>query len=359
MYVKFNLVAYFAAIAIIPITASFSTYIGHEFIGFCYFLSAVYFLDVIINLFTVREKNIIATVDESRITYLKSRFIFDAVSMIPWFSIAYLYNIKFSEEFSVIYMIRIYNLYKILMENAIYKKIANKLDEKYGLGSSFFSMFGMGSLLFVFLHLHACSYFLVGKMIEFSSTSWISLNNSTDILSKSLSDQYSWAFFAAIGNTFPVTGYRPSSVVEKWITIFLILIGATLYAVLVGTISSFSFGLDSSGRLYNEKIEEVQEYLNFKQLDDKIKTRVKKYYELKYNGKYFDEKQIMSELNISLRQEIAVHICRKLIEKVPFLNRKTGDGRDESFARSISTALEPVYFIDGDRIFEQGEVYTY
>ena len=309
---------------------------GHEFIGFCYFLTAVYFLDVIVNLFTIREKNIVVTVYESRIIYLKSRFVFDVISMIPWFAI-------FSNEgYSLFYMIRIYNLYKISTDNAIYKKIANTMDEKYGLGSSFFSMFGMGSLLFVFLHFHECLYFLVGKQIGFSSTSWITLNNNTGILQKPLIDQYSWAFFAAISNTFPVTGYRPSSVVEKWITIFLILIGATLYAVLVGTISSFSFGLDSSGRLYNEKIEEVQEYLNFKQLDDKIKTRVKKYYELKYNGKYFDEKQIMSELNISLRQEIAVHLCKNLVEKVPFLNRKIGDGRDESFVRSISTSKTPL-----------------
>ncbi|KAJ3061232.1 hypothetical protein HK102_009188, partial [Quaeritorhiza haematococci] len=52
--------------------------------------------------------------------------------------------------------------------------------------------------------------------------------------------------------------------------------------------------------------------------------------------------------------EIAVHNCRDLIAKVPFLRRNACDGRDEQFIRRIAVALRPIYCVKGDKIFEQG-----
>lgn len=89
---------------------------------------------------------------------------------------------------------------------------------------------------------------------------------------------------------------------EQWSTIVTCLIGALLYASLVGTISSFSFGLDSSGRMYKQKMDEVNEYMSYKHLGPILKNKVRQYFQLKYRGKYFDEAAIMLELNDSLRQ---------------------------------------------------------
>ncbi|KAJ3228234.1 Potassium voltage-gated channel sub H member 7 [Clydaea vesicula] len=198
-------------------------------------------------------------------------------------------------------------------------------------------------------------FFMSSKMQSFQTQSW-KLLEKEGILAKSVGAQYTWSVFAAISNTFPVTGYRPTDSYEQWVTIVLVLIGATLYATLVGTISSFSFGLDSSGRLYKEKMDEVNEYLNYKKLSPNIKNRVKQYYELKFKGKYFNEVEILGELNNSLRQDIAIHNCRDLIRKVPFLCRSQNDGRDEAFNRCIASALQPCYYINGDRILEAGDV---
>ena len=66
----------------------------------------------------------------------------------------------------------------------------------------------------------------------------------------------------------------------------------------------------------------------------------------------------MNELNAPLRQEIAVHNCRDLIQKVPFLRRHQDDGRDDLFLGRIANALRATYFIKGDTIFEQGRVST-
>ncbi|TPX74354.1 hypothetical protein CcCBS67573_g04386 [Chytriomyces confervae] len=106
------------------------------------------------------------------------------------------------------------------------------------------------------------------------------------------------------------------------------------YASIVGTISSFSIGLDVSGRLYKQKIDELKEYMRWKGLDPVTRRKVIKYYEIKYRGKFFEE----------------------LISKVPFLNRKMHDGRDELFLGRIATALTTSYYVPGDIIISAGDM---
>jgi predicted nucleic acid-binding protein len=136
----------------------------------------------------------------------------------------------------------------------------------------------------------------------------------------------------------------------------MILFGAVLYAVLVGTISSFSFGLDSSGRKYKEKLDEVNEYMQYIKLNEEMRQKVFQYFELKYKGKYFNEENILGEMNESLKRDIAIHNSKDLIAKVPFLRRELNDGRDNVFLGRIAQALKATHFVTDDIIFEQGWV---
>ncbi|KAJ3130618.1 Potassium voltage-gated channel sub H member 7 [Physocladia obscura] len=107
---------------------------------------------------------------------------------------------------------------------------------------------------------------------------------------------------------------RPSDPLEQGFAIVAALVGAILYAILVGTISSFSFGLDSSGRRFKEKIDEVQEYMTYRKLSEPVKSKANIYsfpgviLPIAFTdifvtkGKYFDEDAILSEMNESLKQ---------------------------------------------------------
>ncbi|KAJ3064355.1 hypothetical protein HDU98_012224, partial [Podochytrium sp. JEL0797] len=55
---------------------------------------------------------------------------------------------------------------------------------------------------------------------------------------------------------------------------------------------------------------------------------------------------------------VATINCRRLIEKVSFLKRNEGDGRDEIFLGKLAIALVPTFFVPGDHIFKQGEMST-
>ncbi|TPX66930.1 hypothetical protein SpCBS45565_g04147 [Spizellomyces sp. 'palustris'] len=322
--------------------------------------------DDLVNLFTIayREGLPLSTWESCK-RYLSGRFALDLFTTLPLDIVFAGSDIPYPDCFVLLRLFRLWSLYTIVVSNPLYGRFSNWLQHALGVGGSFMSVWLFGALLLIYLHLYACGTFLMGKL-----TGYVSWANLQTVLDKPPSGQYTWAFFAAIGNTFPITGFRPTTALEQWTTIICCLVGALLYASLVGTISSFSFGLDSSGRMYKQKMDEVNEYMAYKNLGDTLKRKVRSFFQLKYRGKYFDEATILRELNDSLRQEvlqaiidrlsrvqeITIHNCRDLIAKVNFLSRNVGDGRDLDFLGRIANALKAVYYIKGDTIFEQGRV---
>ncbi|KAJ3350672.1 anaphase-promoting complex subunit Hcn1 [Entophlyctis luteolus] len=162
-------------------------------------------------------------------------------------------------------------------------------------------------------------------------------------------------FRRSAANVFPVA-YHPVDANEQIISVVLMLLGAGLFACVVGSISSIAMGYDASGRLFKQKVDELKEYMTWRSLEPITQRKIMKYFNLKYRGKYFDESSLLNEMNDSLRMEIAVHNCKELISKVPFLRRTQNDGRDDLFAGRIASALQPCYYVAGDVLFLQGEI---
>ncbi|KAI9092121.1 hypothetical protein DFS34DRAFT_310595 [Phlyctochytrium arcticum] len=282
--------------------------------------------------------------------YCTRRLIADIITTLP-FDLIFGYQTTMPWTLTLIRLLRLYDIYSIASSNPFYAHFSSWLQNIFGVGGSFISVWIFGGLLVVYLHLYACGMFLMGQITDYESWKLI-----PSVLADGFARQYTWGLFSAVANTFPITGFRPVSPLEQWTTIICCLVGALIYASLVGTISSFSFGLDSSGRMYKQKMDEVNEYMAYKSLTAALKTKVRAYFELKYRGKYFDEVAILRELNESLRKEITIHNCRDLIAKVNFLLRNVGDGRDMEFLGRIASTLKAVYYTQGDTIFDQGLV---
>ncbi|KAJ3399223.1 anaphase-promoting complex subunit Hcn1, partial [Chytridiales sp. JEL 0842] len=178
----------------------------------------------------------------------------------------------------------------------------------------------------------SCIIIMLAKFYNVAGT-WISNHKSASIFTK-----YTWSLFQAVGNTFPLT-YKPDTTAEQWAVIFFVIAGAALYACIVGSISSFAMGLDAAGKLFRQKMDELNDYMTWKKLSPITRQKVRRYYEIKYRGKLFEEATLLASMNESLRSEIAIHNCRELITKVPFLRREENDGRDEMFIGRIATSL--------------------
>ena len=50
--------------------------------------------------------------------------------------------------------------------------------------------------------------------------------------------------------------FPPMNMTEMWMTTFSMMLGATFYALFIGTMSTLLLAVDASGRLYNERVSD-------------------------------------------------------------------------------------------------------
>ncbi|KAJ1563386.1 hypothetical protein HK096_001194, partial [Nowakowskiella sp. JEL0078] len=121
----------------------------------------------------------------------------------------------------------------------------------------------------IFLHLHACSIFLFAKFSLFED------NYSHEYLSSlNIWSEYSFGWWAAVANTFPVNGnIIPSLYLEQWVATVMTLIGVVILARMNGSISAFTLVSDPCGRKYKEYLDEVGEWMKIKKIPDELRTK--------------------------------------------------------------------------------------
>jgi hyperpolarization activated cyclic nucleotide-gated potassium channel 2 len=165
-------------------------------------------------------------------------------------------------------------------------------------------------------------------------------------------DHYTVFFFESASIMFSAAwgAVPPVATHDRLSKICNMVMSAFLLALFTANITTFMIRLDSSGRLFAEKLEEVSQYIQYKGLGRDIQQRIFQYYHFKYSkGKYFDEEKILAELNQPLRVSISMRECRPLIVQVPFFK-----DADHSFITQVVTILKVNHFLHDDIIIEQG-----
>ncbi|KAJ3321101.1 Potassium/sodium hyperpolarization-activated cyclic nucleotide-gated channel 4 [Blyttiomyces sp. JEL0837] len=179
---------------------------------------------------------------------------------------------------------------------------------------------------------------------------WIDLSDNID-RNLPIIDRYTTGFYNSAAEMLS-SGFgseAPLTTRQRWFTVMNMIVSAMSLALLVGNVTTVMTGLDSSGRMFKEKIDEVQQYILYKDLDYDLKRRILSYFEFKYSkGKLFDEGRILTELNQPLRKQISLHNCKSLILKVPFF-RDAGD----AFISNVVTILKINHFLPGDLVIEE------
>ncbi|KAJ3194486.1 Potassium voltage-gated channel sub H member 7 [Entophlyctis luteolus] len=244
--------------------------------------------------------------------------------------------------------LRFYRLPGMLATCPIFQRASSTINSAAGFPAT--HILNIVFAIFYFLHLNACCIYYFGRISGFDG--WVFV--WPEAQEASLGQFYSWTFFQAVGNMFPIN-FTPQTALEQAVAAMFIVCAAILYGTFLGSISSAAVSINPSGRLYNQKLDELNDYVKWKNLDPMTEQKLVSYYEVKYRGKYFEEQNLLADMNDSLRAEIAIHNTRWLVEKVPFLRRNENDGRDAIFFSRIASMLNANYFIRGDFITKQGE----
>ncbi|XP_062367293.1 potassium/sodium hyperpolarization-activated cyclic nucleotide-gated channel 3 [Cinclus cinclus] len=330
-------------------------------------LSDTFFLaDLVLNFRTgiVVEDNteIILDPHTIKMKYLKSWFLVDFISSIP---VDYIFLIvdletqvdsdvyKTARALRIVRFTKILSLLRLLRLSRLIRYI-HQWEEifhmTYDLASAVVRIFNLIGMMLLLCHWDGCLQFLVPMLQDFPEDCWVSKNH---MVNDSWGKQYSHALFKAMSHMLCI-GYgqqAPEGMTDVWLTMLSMIVGATCYAMFIGHATALIQSLDSSRRQYQEKYKQVEQYMSFHKLPGDTRQRIHEYYEHRYQGKMFDEENILGELSEPLKEEIINFNCRNLVANMPLFANA-----DPNFVTAMLTKLRFEVFQPGDFIIREGTV---
>ncbi len=207
----------------------------------------------------------------------------------------------------------------------------------------------IGVLLLI--HWIACGWFLVAVLDGFPPDSWVvrAELEEVDLGSQYLRSLY-WGFV-----TTTTVGYgdiTPSRNAEYAFTVVVMIVGASMYALIIGSIASLVSSIDAAKAAFWERVDGVGLYLRARGVPEPLQEQVRDYYEYiwdRYRGT--DTRELLRDLPSATRLEVLYHLTRELVERVPLFSHG-----DTAMRNALLMALEPRVFVAGSRVVGAGEV---
>ena len=91
--------------------------------------------------------------------------------------------------------------------------------------------------------------------------------------------------------------------------------------------------------------------MQFCKLPGELRGRVREYYDVKFQGKMFDEKKILEELNPILRERVINYNCQSQLKSIDFLA-----DIDSNVLSELMSSLKFDVYLQGDEIVTEGQL---
>ncbi|XP_054724920.1 potassium/sodium hyperpolarization-activated cyclic nucleotide-gated channel 2-like [Uloborus diversus] len=357
-----------ANLIVLPVAISFfNDDLSIRWIAFNCLSDTVFLLDILVNFRTGimnQDNSEQVILDPSLIArhYLRTWFFLDLISSIPLDYIFLIFNQDYQENVQLLHAgraLRILRLAKMLSLLRLLRlsrlvRYVSQWEEVYflNMASVFMKIFNLICMMLLIGHWSGCLQFLVPMLQGFPPNSWVAIN---ELQHAFWLEQYSWALFKAMSHMLCI-GYGrfpPQSITDMWLTLLSMISGATCYALFLGHTTNLIQSLDSSRRQYREKLKQVEEYMAYRKLPRQLRHRITTYFEHRYQGKFFDEEEILNELSERLREDVINYNCRSLVASVPFFANA-----DQNFVNDVVTKLKYEVVQPGDVIIKEGTLGT-
>ncbi|XP_034552999.1 potassium/sodium hyperpolarization-activated cyclic nucleotide-gated channel 2-like [Notolabrus celidotus] len=323
----------------------------------------LFMVDLVLNFRTgiVKEDSTEILLDPRAIRqkYLKTWFLVDFVSSIPVDYIFLMVDSLDSEVYRTARALRIVRFTKILSLLRLLRlsrliRYIHQWEEifhmTYDLASAMVRIVNLIGMMLLLCHWDGCLQFLVPMLQDFPPDCWVSKNL---MVNDTWGVQYSYALFKAMSHMLCI-GYgaqAPEGMTDVWLTMLSMIVGATCYAMFIGHATALIQSLDSSRRQYQEKYKQVEQYMSFHKLPADVRQKIHEYYEHRFQGKMFDEENILGELSEPLKEEIVSFNCRSLVANMPLFANA-----DPNFVTAVLTKLRFEVFQPSDFIIREGTV---
>ena len=301
-------------------------------------LSAMYFVNMVINLafFTDMIINFnLMYFDEKLLTmisdrkliakrYLRGFFIIDFISILPYDDITLATGSKANLKIlRIVRIVRLAKLLRILRSSRIFARFENSMTINYG--ALKLVKFVVGTLFIA--HWMACLWHLV-KVVEQSRCNWVTDyyfgeclyndadNNDEHVTARSL---YFTALYLST-MTISTVGYgdvTPQTEPERVFLTVGMLVGASVYAYIVGSICSVIASMNYRETEFQELMDRLNLFIKEAKIDTDLAGRLRAFF--RYRRKVTNQiswGELLDLMSPSMRQEVATQINTAWLIKV-------------------------------------------
>jgi hypothetical protein len=342
------------------------------FVVNCIF-DAFFICDIIINFFTGYDFHGVTVLEPKacRDHYFYDAFKYDLVASLPidYFAFINNGNANLMKAPRLIRVLRMFRLVRLFRLPRIFR-YTKRFTEKINVG--IMRILKLVFLLCLFCHWNGCLLFLVSSLDGDNPKRWIAL---MDIEDSSVITQYTWSLFMSISHMLCIGYgvYPPETTAEVWATIYSMMLGAGLFANIVGSITAVLLSLDSASANYQGYVNEMNAYFRHLEVSPDLRLRVNKYLSMRWahdlnervgdvvqqddmvdmNGlKMYDEDKILSYLSPALRLELGSLHCSAMLGKNPVFNKSFFP---PTLARWMASVLMPCTYLHEDTVIAEGE----
>ncbi|XP_020489591.3 cyclic nucleotide-gated channel alpha-4 [Labrus bergylta] len=308
-----------------------------------YLSDLMYTIDMIITVHTgyLDQGIMIRDVNQLKKHYLHSkRFLRDVASLLPTDLLYFVFGIQTP-------MVRINRLLRIPRLNEALDRMETR--------TSYPNTFRISKLMiyiFVLIHWNACLYFALSSYIGFGSDRWV-YPNTTNPEFASMRRQYFYCFwFSAQIFTTVGDNLLPEREEEFLFMIADLLIAVLVFASIVGNVGNVITSLRDRDNVFFPNHELVKAYLRSHHISKELRQRIDNWYQHLYiNKKIMRENEILQQLPVHLRTEIAVSVHLPTLSKVTIFQ-----SCEKSLLEELVLKLNPQVFSPGEYVCRKGDV---
>ena len=295
-----------------------------------FFVPCVYIADIFIYFRTGYISRGLIIADRKTVArrYLRGWFSLDLLAALP-IGIFFVF-MPFS---GVLKILQLNVIIKLLKSNRTIRRLAGN-----NINPAILRLFLLVFYILLTTHIISCGWIRIGGV-------------PADLVGAS---RYVRAFYWTI-TTVTTIGYgdiTPTGTHQTLFVIFIELLGAGMYGLVIGNIANLLANIDVAKTQYKEKMDKINAFMKYQNIPHSLQKKVNDYYNYLWESRRgYDESSVLTDLPDPLKVSVSLHINKEIIEKVPMFKHA-----GEDLIKEIIMNLQPVVFTPGDYIVVAGEV---